>query len=337
LTLGSHETPKGFTLIQRPRRLRRLEATRRLVRETRLSISDLVYPVFVDARISAREAIPSMPGIHRYALTELEEKMTEISSLNIPAILLFGLPEKKDSIASEAYATNGIVQQAIRLIKKAVPKLAIISDVCLCQYTDHGHCGVIKDGRVDNDETLELLAKVAVSHAKAGADIVGPSAMMDGQVKAIRNELDASELKDIAIMGYSAKFASSFYGPFREAANSTPLWGDRRTYQMDSSNRNEALREIALDIEEGADIVMVKPALAYLDILSQARNQFNTPLAAFNVSGEYAMIKAAADRGWLNEKAVAMEVLTSMKRAGADIIISYFTKTIARQLREATE
>jgi len=335
--IESHEASKKFTMIKRMRRLRRLDATRRLVRETRLSRSDLVYPVFVDARIRAREAIPSMPGIYRFALTELEKEVADLSSLRIPAILLFGLPEKKDSIATEAYAPNGIVQQAIRLLKKIDPQLTVISDVCLCQYTDHGHCGVVREGIIDNDETLELLSKTAVSHAKAGADIVGPSAMMDGQVKAIRDGLDANGLCNTAIMGYSAKFASSFYGPFREAANSTPLWGDRRSYQMDPSNNHEALREIALDIEEGADIVMVKPALGYLDILYQARNQFNTPLAAFNVSGEYAMIKAAAEKGWLNEKAVAMEVLTSMKRAGADMIISYFAKTIAHQLREATE
>ena len=332
-----YETSKRFTMIRRMRRLRRSDATRRLVRETRLSSSDLIYPVFVDARISAREAIPSLPGICRFALAELEKEVVEISSLRIPAILLFGLPERKDSMATEAYAPNGIVQKAIRLVKKTDPQLAVISDVCLCQYTDHGHCGVVREGIIDNDETLELLSKIAISHAKAGADIVGPSAMMDGQVKAIRNGLDASGMNSTAIMGYSAKFASSFYGPFREAANSTPLWGDRRSYQMDPSNNHEALREIALDIEEGADIVMVKPALGYLDILYQARNQFNTPLAAFNVSGEYAMIKAAAEKGWLNEKAVAMEVLTSMKRAGADMIISYFAKTIAHQLREATE
>ena len=324
-------------MIHRMRRLRRLDSTRRLVRETRLSWSNLVYPIFVDARVSTKEVIPSMPGIYRYALTELEKEVEEISSLRIPAILLFGLPEKKDLMATEAYASDGIVQRATRLIKKTVPQLTVISDVCLCQYTDHGHCGVVREGTIDNDETLKLLSKIAVSHARAGADIVGPSAMMDGQVKAIRNGLDAAGLSDTAIMGYSAKFASSFYGPFREAADSTPLWGDRRTYQMDSPNKNEALREIALDIEEGADIVMVKPALSYLDILSQARHKFDTPIAAYNVSGEYAMIKAAAEKGWLNEQAVVMEVLTSIKRAGADVIISYFAKTVARQLQEATE
>jgi len=331
------EKPDEKSMALRMRRLRRLDATRRLVRETRVSSSDLICPMFVDAAISARQAIPSMPGIYRFPLTELEQEITEISSLRIPAVLLFGLPEKKDSRGTEAYATDGIVQQAIRLVKKANPELAVISDVCLCQYTDHGHCGIVKDDIIDNDETIELLSEIAVSHARAGADIVGPSAMMDGQVKAIRKGLDADGLNSTAIMGYSAKFASSFYGPFREAANSTPLWGDRRTYQMDPSNANEALREIALDIDEGADIVMVKPALAYLDILSQARSRFSAPIAAFNVSGEFAMIKAAAEKGWLNEKIVAMEVLTSMKRAGADMIISYFAKTIARQLQEASE
>jgi len=336
VTSEIYETSNRFTFTKRPRRLRRLGALRRLVRETRLSSSDLVYPMFVDARISSREPIPPMPGIYRFALSELEEEASEIASLKIPAILLFGLPESKDPMASKAHESNGIVQQAIRLIKKSAPELVIISDVCLCQYTDHGHCGLVRNGTIDNDESLELLSKIAVSHAKAGADIVGPSAMMDGQVKAVRNGLDESDLSDIAIIAYSAKFASSFYGPFREAAESTPLWGDRRTYQMDPANKKEAIREIGLDIEEGADIVMVKPALGYLDILSQARSQFNTPLAAFNVSGEYAMIKAAGERGWIDERAVAMEVLTSIKRAGADIIITYFAKTTARQLQERT-
>jgi len=332
-----HDISSRNTLTRRLRRLRGLDATRRLVRETRLSISDLVYPLFVNEGISERQPIPSMPGIYRFPLSELEQEVTEISSLKIPAVLLFGLPEKKDSVGTEAYAANGIVQRAISLVKKTVPQLAVISDVCLCQYTDHGHCGVVKDRLIDNDETLKLLSRIAVSHARAGADIVGPSAMMDGQVKAIRDGLDVNGLNCTAIMGYSAKFASSFYGPFREAAKSTPLWGDRHTYQMDPANKNEALREIAIDIEEGADIVMVKPALAYLDILSQARCRFDTPIAAFNVSGEYAMIKAAAEKGWLNEKAVVIEALRSMRRAGADIIITYFAKTIAHQLREAPE
>jgi porphobilinogen synthase len=293
---------------------------------------DLVYPIFVDARIESPEPIASMPGISRLPLPELPKEAVEVSSLNIPAILVFGLPEKKDATGTGAYASDGIAQQAIQTIKKAAPGLTVISDVCLCEYTDHGHCGIVKDDIVDNDETLDLLAKVAVSQARAGADIVAPSAMMDGQVKAIRDRLDENDLTDTGIMAYSAKFASSFYGPFREAAESTPLWGDRRGYQMDPPNKREALREIAMDIQEGADIVMVKPALSYLDIISQARKQFNTPLAAYNVSGEYAMIKAAGERGWIDEKAVTLEVLTSIKRAGADIIITYFAKHLASQL-----
>jgi porphobilinogen synthase len=277
-----------------------------------------------------------MPGISRLPLTELPKEAAEVSSLNIPAILVFGLPEKKDATGTGAYAPDGIAQKAIQTIKKAAPKLTVISDVCLCEYTDHGHCGIVRDGSVENDETLDLLAKVAVSQARAGADIVAPSAMMDGQVKAIRDGLDENNLTDTAIMAYSAKFASSFYGPFREAAESTPLWGDRCAYQMDPPNRREALREIAMDIQEGADIVMVKPALSYLDIISQARTLFNTPLAAYNVSGEYAMIKAVGERGWIDEKAVTLEVLTSIKRAGADVIITYFAKHLARQLQQAS-
>ena len=333
----NYENSKKRKLIHRPRRLRRLQALRSLMKETRLSSSDLIYPIFVDACIESQQPIPSMPGINRLALSELQGEVAEISSLKIPALLVFGLPEKKDSTGTEAYAPNGIVQQAIRTIKKAAPELVVISDVCLCQYTDHGHCGVVRNGIVDNDETVELLSRVAISHAQAGADIVAPSAMMDGQVKAIRNRLDESDLNDTAIMAYSAKFASSFYGPFREAADSSPLWGDRRAYQMDHPNKREALREIAIDIQEGADIVMVKPALSYLDIISQARSQFNTPLGAYNVSGEYAMIKAAGSKGWIDEKGVTLEVLTSIKRAGADIIITYFAKNIARQFQEAAQ
>lgn len=331
------ETSKRAALTQRPRRLRRLQALRLLVTETRLSSSDLVCPIFVDARITSQKPVPSMPGVNRFALSELEGEVAQIASLKIPAILVFGLPERKDPMGTEAYAANGIVQKAIHIMKRASPQLVVISDVCLCQYTDHGHCGIVKDGKIDNDETLELLSKIAVSHAKAGADIVGPSAMMDGQVKAIRSRLDENGLVDTAIMAYSAKFASSFYGPFREAAESTPVWGDRRTYQMDPPNKREAIREIAIDIQEGADIVMVKPALSYLDVLSQARSRFNTPLAAYNVSGEYAMIKAASERGWIDERKVILEVLTSMKRAGADIIITYFAKSVARQLQEAAQ
>lgn len=275
-----------------------------------------------------------MPGIYRLPLSGLEDEISTVADLKIPAILLFGLPEHKDAIGSEAYQTDGIVQQAVRAAKKLAPELVVATDVCLCQYTDHGHCGIIHGGTVANDETLGILSRVAVSHAEAGADIVGPSAMMDGQVKAIRAALDERGLADTSIMAYSAKYASAFYGPFREAAESSPLWGDRRTYQMDPPNQREALQEIAIDIKEGADIVMVKPALSYLDVISSARAEFNVPLAAYNVSGEYAMIKAAGHKGWLNDKLVALEVLTAIKRAGANIIITYFAKEAANWLRE---
>jgi porphobilinogen synthase len=294
----------------------------------------MMYPIFVDRRISKREEVESMPGICRLPLSGLEDEISTVTDLKIPAILLFGLPGHKDAIGSEAYQTDGIVQQAVRAVKKLAPELVVATDVCLCQYTDHGHCGIIHGGTVANDETLGILSRVAVSHAEAGADIVGPSAMMDGQVKAIRAALDERGFTDTSIMAYSAKYASAFYGPFREAAESTPLWGDRRTYQMDPPNRREALQEIAIDIKEGADIVMVKPALSYLDIIGSARAEFNVPLAAYNVSGEYAMIKAAGHKGWLNDKLVALEVLTAIKRAGANIIITYFAKEAANWLRE---
>jgi len=294
----------------------------------------MMYPIFVDRRISKREEVESMPGICRLPLSGLEDEISTVTDLKIPAILLFGLPGHKDAIGSEAYQTDGIVQQAVRAVKKLAPELVVATDVCLCQYTDHGHCGIIHGGTVANDETLGILSRVAVSHAEAGADIVGPSAMMDGQVKAIRAALDERGFTDTSIMAYSAKYASAFYGPFREAAESTPLWGDRRTYQMDPPNRREALKEIAIDIKEGADIVMVKPALSYLDIIGSARAEFNVPLAAYNVSGEYAMIKAAGHKGWLNDKLVALEVLTAIKRAGANIIITYFAKEAANWLRE---
>ena len=329
----TYETSNRSRLVQRPRRLRRSRALRTLTKETRLSSMDLVYPIFVDARIGSPEPIESMPGICRLPLTDLPKEAAEVASLNIPAILIFGLPEKKDATGTGAYAPNGIAQRAIQTIKKAAPQLTVIADVCLCEYTDHGHCGIIREGTVDNDETLDLLAKTAVSQAKAGADIVGPSAMMDGQVKAIRDKLDENNLTHTAIMAYSAKFASSFYGPFREAAESTPLWGDRRGYQMDPPNRREALREIAIDIQEGADIVMVKPALSYLDIINQAREKFTTPIAAYNVSGEYSMVKAAAQNGWLDEKKVTLEILTGIKRAGADLILTYHAKDAARWLK----
>jgi len=331
-----HELTAKPTMALRPRRLRRTDALRVLVRETRLSASVFVYPIFVDQRITKPEKVPSMPGIFRLSLSSLAGEVSEIEALNIPSVMVFGLPNRKDAFGSEAYADDGVVQQAVRVIKKAAPQLVIATDVCLCEYTDHGHCGVVRGGAVANDETLKLLARTAVSHAKAGADLVCPSAMMDGQVRAIRTALDEQGFVDTAIMAYSAKHASSFYGPFREAAESAPLFGDRRSYQMDPPNRREALREIALDISEGADIVMVKPALSYLDVIAEARKRIPVPLAAYSVSGEYAMIKAAGEKGWLNEKSVALEVLTAIKRAGADIIITYFAKEAARWLQEAS-
>jgi len=335
MTSELYEISEKRRLTNRLRRLRKHEALRTLMRETRLSSSDFMYPIFVDQRLSVSEEIPSMPGICRLSVSELNKEIAEVASLKIPAVLLFGLPKHKDNSGSAAYAADGIVQQAVRAIKKSAPQLVIATDVCLCQYTDHGHCGVIRDGRVENDDTLELLSRVAVSHAEAGADIVGPSAMMDGQVQSIRLALDSRGFQETAIMAYSAKFASAFYGPFREAAESSPLWGDRRGYQMDSPNRREALREIEMDIREGADIVMVKPALSYLDVIRDARNRFRHPLAAYNVSGEYSMIKAAGQKGWLDDKRVAIETLTAIKRAGANIIITYFAKDAAKWLREA--
>jgi porphobilinogen synthase len=330
-----YEVPENVQPFVRLRRLRRLESLRSLVRETRLSSLDFMYPIFVDHRLSKPEPLSSMPGISRLSLSDLKEEVTEILGLRIPAILIFGLPKRKDALGTEAYTTDTVVQQAVRNIKKMAPQLVVATDICLCGYTDHGHCGVVREGKVDNDETLELLARMAVSHAEAGADIVAPSAMMDGQVAAIRRALDKRGLSDTMIMSYSAKFASAFYGPFREAAESTPLWGDRRSYQMDSPNRREAMREIESDIEEGADIVMVKPALSYLDLIREARDRFQLPLAAYNVSGEYSMIKAAGEKGWLDDKKIAMEVLTAIKRAGANIIITYFAKDAAKWLEEA--
>ena len=321
-------------LLHRPRRLRRLNNLRRLVRETRLSTDDLVYPLFVVHGQGIREEIGSMPGSYHWSLDLLPAEVEEVASLGIPGVILFGIPAVKDAIGSENFDEHGIVQEAIRTIKKAVPELVVITDVCMCQYTDHGHCGIVEDGRVLNDETLEILARVAVSHAAAGADVVAPSAMMDGQVAAIRAALDAAGFTQVAILSYAAKYASAFYGPFREAAESTPQFGDRQGYQMDPANAREALREVALDIEEGTDMVMVKPALAYLDIIRQVREAFDYPLAAFSVSGEYAMVKAAAQRGWIDEKRVTLELLTAIKRAGADVILTYFAKDAARWLRE---
>jgi porphobilinogen synthase len=329
-----YETKLKFALTERPRRLRKLPLLRTLVQETRLSAADFVYPIFVDQRLTKREEISSMPEIYRLAMKDIPAEIEEVKSLEISAVLVFGLPNQKNPMATGAYAWDGVVQQAIRAIKKAAPELIVVADLCLCEYTDHGHCGVVQGGKIDNDETLELLSKTAVSQAEAGADIVAPSGMMDGQVKAIRTGLDEEGFADTAIMSYAAKYASSFYGPFREAAECAPVWGDRRSYQMDPPNRREALKEIAMDIDQGADIVMVKPALSYLDVIHAARAEFQVPIAAYNVSGEYAMVKAAARNGWLNERSIALEILTSIKRAGADVIITYFAKQASRWLQE---
>ena len=322
--------------MTRLRRLRGTSALRRMLRDTRLSVSDLMYPMFVTHGRNIRAEIDPMPGIHQLSLDHLIPEIDEVAALGIPAVLLFGVPENKDATGTEAYEPNGIIQEAIRVIKQAAPGLLVVTDVCLCEYTDHGHCGVVANGTVDNDPTLELLARTAVSHAQAGADIVGPSAMMDGQVGAIRAALDDEGLVDTPIMAYSAKYASSFYGPFRVAAHSTPGFGDRKAYQMDPATSDQALREIELDLEEGADIVMVKPALAYLDVIARAREAFAAPIAAYNVSGEYAMVKAAAQNEWLDGQQVAMEILTAIKRAGADILISYHAKDLARWLESET-
>ncbi len=317
----------------RPRRLRRSEKLRGLVRETSLSVANLIYPLFVGPGRNRAEPISSMPGVAQLSVDRALEECSEASSLGIPAVILFGIPEHKDSLGSEAYADSGIVQQAIRAIKEAVPELIVITDVCLCEYTDHGHCGVVQNGGVDNDSTLELLAREALSHASAGADIVAPSDMMDGRVGAIRKVLDGNGFSDVVIMAYAAKYASGFYGPFREAAQSTPQFGDRRSYQMDPANAEEALREVEMDIREGADIVMVKPAMGYLDIVYRVKEKFGYPVAAYNVSGEYSMIKAAGRNGWIDEPRIMMEVLFAIRRAGADMILTYFAKDAARLLR----
>ena len=319
----------------RHRRLRRSEGLRRLVAETRLSPADFVYPLFVVHGQGVRDEIPSMPGQYRISLDQVGREADDLRTLGVPAVLLFGLPAVKDDEGSEAYADGGIVQDAVRACKQAAPDLVVITDVCLCEYTSHGHCGVVADGEVDNDRSVELIARTALTHARAGADLVAPSDMMDGRVAAIRETLDDAGYVATPIMAYSAKYASAFYGPFRAAAESTPQFGDRRGYQMDPPNAREALREIADDIEEGADIVMVKPALSYLDVLSQARHEFDLPIAAYNVSGEYAMVKAAGAAGWVDEQRVTIEILTSIKRAGADIIITYHAKEAARWLRDS--
>jgi porphobilinogen synthase len=316
----------------RLRRLRRTETLRRLVCETRLAPGDLVLPYFVTHGRDVREEVASMPGVFQLSTDELARDVRVAASLGIPAVLLFGLPAEKDDVGSEAYHPDGIVQRAIRTIKDVAPDLVVIGDVCLCEYTSHGHCGVVQDSQVLNDPTLELLGRMALAQAEAGAEVVAPSDMMDGRVGHLRRVLDEHGFPDTVIMAYSAKFASGFYGPFREAADSTPRFGDRRAYQMDPPNAREAMREIETDVAEGADIVMVKPALAYLDLIRQARQRFDLPIAAYNVSGEYAMVKAAARNGWIDEERVATEILVGIKRAGADVIITYFAKDLCRWL-----
>ncbi|MCE5190765.1 MAG: porphobilinogen synthase [Actinomycetia bacterium] len=319
----------------RPRRLRRTETIRAMVRETSLDANDLIYPMFVEFGTGVRREVSSMPGVFNISLDQLPAEIDELKSLGIPAVILFGIPETKDEAGTGAYAEDGIVQQAIRAIKAHAPEFYVITDVCMCEYTSHGHCGALDDdGCVINDVTLELLAQTAVSHAEAGADMVAPSDMMDGRVAAIRAALDAEGFSDVPIMAYSAKYASAYYGPFRDAADSTPAFGDRRGYQMDPANGEEALRETALDIDEGADIVMVKPALAYMDIIRRVKDEFGYPTCAYNVSGEYAMVKAAAANGWIDEKRVVLETLLGFKRAGADLIITYHAKDAARWLKE---
>jgi porphobilinogen synthase len=316
----------------RPRRMRANETIRRMVRETTLSPDNFIYPLFVTHGKGVKKEISSMPGNYQQSIDHLVKDCEEVLGLGIPAVILFGIPEKKDELGTEAYSDEGIVQHAIKAIKNKLPELMVITDVCMCEYTSHGHCGVIKNGMVQNDATLELLAKEALSHANAGADMVAPSDMMDGRVGAIRDILDSQGYENVPIMSYAAKYASGFYGPFREAAESTPQFGDRRSYQMDPSNSREALREVALDVEEGADIVMVKPALSYLDIISQVKQEFELPVAAYNVSGEFSMVKAAAKLGWIDGDRVMMEILTSIKRAGADMILTYHAKEAAKLL-----
>lgn len=319
--------------LHRPRRLRRTETLRRMVRETRLSPDNLIQPLFVCPGRGIKRPVPSMPGVAQMSVDKIVAEAREIQTSGVPALILFGIPERKDAIGSQAWNDDGEVQRAIREIKERVPNLAVITDVCLCEYTDHGHCGAVADGDVDNDATLELLVREALSHARAGADIVAPSDMMDGRVGAIRRALDENGFANVAIMAYSAKFASAFYGPFRDAAQSAPQFGDRRSYQMDPPNGDEAIREVALDLEEGADIVMIKPALPYLDLIWRVKQKFNVPVAAYNVSGEYSMIRAAGINGWIDEDRAVIEVLTSIRRAGADLILTYFATDIARKLQ----
>ncbi|MBS1867568.1 MAG: porphobilinogen synthase [Acidobacteria bacterium] len=318
---------------QRPRRLRRTELLRGMVRETRLSVAGFVYPMFVCPGSNVRQEVSSMPGVHQQSVDRIVEECREVAGLGIPAVILFGLPETKDAAGKSSLSATGVVQRAIEAIKKAKLNLLVMTDVCLCEYTDHGHCGVIENGEVANDATLEILAEQALSHARAGADVLAPSDMMDGRVAAIRNKLDANGFSETPILSYAAKYCSAFYGPFREAAQSAPQFGDRRSYQMDPGNVREALKEVALDLEEGADMVMVKPALPYLDVIRAVRERFDVPVGAYNVSGEYAMVKAAAQKGWLDEKRVVLELLTGIQRAGADIILTYHAKDAAKWLK----
>ncbi len=319
--------------FKRLRRLRMTEAFRSMVRETELSRKDFIYPLFVVPGEKIRHEVKSMPGVFQLSVDQLVRECTEVKTLGIPAVILFGIPEEKDEVGSGAYDEHGIVQTAIRTIKKEIPELVVITDVCLCEYTSHGHCGIVRGNEILNDVSIELLAKEALTHAQAGADIVAPSDMFDGRIQAIRHTLDENDFRNTPIMSYAAKYASGFYGPFRDAAESTPKFGDRRSHQMDPANSNEALREVEVDILEGADIVMVKPALSYLDIIRRVKDRFGMPTAAYNVSGEYSMIKAAGRNGWIDEQRVMMETLTSMKRAGADLILTYFAKEAARLLR----
>lgn len=320
--------------MKRMRRLRSNEVLRDMVRENHVRVDDLIYPLFVIEGEGVKNPVASMPGIFQYSVDRLSEEMDRVSALNIPAVLLFGIPVHKDEVGSGAYDENGITQKAIRFLKKNYPDIVVIADVCLCEYTSHGHCGLVRDGRILNDETLPLLAKAALSYARAGADIVAPSDMMDGRVAAIRQELDGNGFENIPVMAYSAKFASCYYSPFRDAAHSAPGFGDRKTYQMDPANGREAMREVADDIAEGADMIISKPALAFMDIIWATKENFNIPVAAYNVSGEYSMVKAAAEKGWIDEKKVVMENMTSFKRAGADMIITYHALSVAKWLQE---
>lgn len=318
--------------VHRPRRLRRNENYRRMIRETHLRVDDLIMPLFIAPGTNVKHPIKSMPDIFQLSVDQAVEECKIVRDLGIPAVILFGIPATKDAVGTEAYSESGVIQRALQAIKREVQELTLITDVCLCEYTDHGHCGVIAEGDVDNDATVELLVKEALSHARAGADMIAPSDMMDGRIGAIRKNLDAHHFEWLPLMAYSAKFASGFYGPFREAAESTPQFGDRRSYQMDPANSDEAIREVALDVGEGADIVMVKPALPYLDLIRRIKERFDMPVAAYQVSGEYSMLKAAAANGWLEEERVMLETLTSIKRAGADIILTYFAKAVASML-----